>query len=338
MASISSKYVAQLPKTHKFWYSISFNIISVLFFYAVYFCLDLVNHSKSGNKIPLGEFGFFIGVICFIGFIPKAFAALKETKSHPLVWLRAVLSTLGMYLSFVTISLIGNTNYTVINNLAPLLILFGWWWLSPTLVKHQKRDPEKFSEIFKDRYNLLTILAVAIMLLLTFHKEGSDFSHFLQWGFAFAILALLVIVATDLITKKLREENVSSSSMIFIYSITTLGMGGISLIMPASFMVPDSAAVPVFGFVMPESSQWIPLLGAGIFAYCALYLSLRSFKDADPPLLRILGYFNIVPATLIDYWVRDKVPDATSLFLISVVILLLIGLTLLEFKRVKENP
>jgi drug/metabolite transporter (DMT)-like permease len=159
--------------------------------------------------------------------------------------------------------------------------------------------------LLKEKFYWRDAVAVAIGfsgVLLAFRPGCGIFQH----GILFAVIGALIAALNQVIIKRLASTD-SELTIIFYHHIllilisVTLGLGE---------------------FVIMRAVDLAYITAGGIIGAIAQYCIVHAFKLSTSSSLASATYVMLIPVSLLDFFVYDKVPD---MYIISGLVLILIG-------------
>lgn len=127
------------------------------------------------------------------------------------------------------------------------------------------------------------------------------------------------------------------------YLVTTRRLSGSTSPMVTLFftalvgLVTMSFALPLV-WTTPAAGDWLLMGLMGLFAAGGHFLIIRSFDQAPAPIVAPIGYFEIVVATVIGYYVFGDFPDSWTWAGISIIVASGIVIALRESRSRRSAP
>jgi S-adenosylmethionine uptake transporter len=151
--------------------------------------------------------------------------------------------------------------------------------------------------------------AVAVLLgfcgiCLAFRPDHGIF----QFGIAFALIGAIISALNQVVIKKLAATD-SELTIIFYHSL---------------FLIIISLAIGFDTFAIISGKHILFLFIGGIIGAAAQYSIIHAFKLSTSSGLASAGYFMLIPNTLFDFLIYNKIPDP---YIVGGLILILIGNT-----------
>ncbi|MDR0556088.1 MAG: DMT family transporter [Holosporaceae bacterium] len=246
---------------------------------------------------------FLRAVFRFLPFMLWAiFTGLNPLKTRRLKEnvFRSMLASLGTYSIMCAYNYSSLTDVFVVGLTSSIFIIPLSIWILK----------EKFSS-----WNCLAVLLGFAGICVALRPGG----EILQLGILFAALGAIISALNQVIIKRLASTE-SELTIIFYHHL---------------FLIALSSSLATMQPV--GKSHFFMLILGGMIGAAAQYSMIHSFKLSSSSGLASAGYFMLIPNTLLDYFLYDKIPD---LYIASGLILILIGIWI-AFKlqsRIVNSP
>jgi drug/metabolite transporter (DMT)-like permease len=159
--------------------------------------------------------------------------------------------------------------------------------------------------LLKEKFHLQNLMAVLLGfsgICFAFRPGCGIF----QWGVMFAVIGAMISALNQVIIKKLAFTE-SELTIIFYHHLV---LTAISL----------AVGFGTFSSIPPQ--HLLHLFLGGLIGAAAQYSIIHAFKLSSSSGLASAGYFMLIPNTLIDFYLYDKIPDV---YIIIGLIMILIG-------------
>ena len=223
---------------------------------------------------------------------------LKENIA--LNMLRVGFSSVALTINFFTISQIQLAQVSTIGYLRPAAMsLIAFFFLK-----------EKQSIL---RWLMITLGFLAIWF--AFNPEAPE----LKLVALLAIFGMFCGSAATIIQKHLSNEMENLPLMVW-YSV------GVCIV---------SAPFAFYFWHQPDMTQWALMILIGLLATTAQFFFIKAFRSAEASFLAPMGYFHIIPVTIIGFFIFSEIPSKNTVIGASFILVALIILTLRE-TRIKN--
>lgn len=254
---------------------IALKLASIVVFAAMTVCIKSL-----GRDIPAGQTIFVRGVIsiavlALIAWSTEGLHLLKTRnwRSHAL---RSLAGTVSLFCLFAAVTMIPLADLTAITFTAPLfLTVLAMVFLG--------------ERIHRFRWTALGIGFLGVIITIGPHLS---FAQGVSAGVLFA----------------LGNASFTAIAMVFLRSMS----GGehaitITFYFSLTFMV-CAALTAVQGWPMPTPTQWLLIVGAGVFGVFGQLLMTYSYRYAEASTIAPLDYSNMIMAILLGYVFFDEIP------------------------------
>jgi drug/metabolite transporter (DMT)-like permease len=255
---------------------IALKLASVVVFAAMTVCVKFL-----GRDIPAGQTIFVRGLISLAVLALIAWSTdglhLLKTRNWRSHALRSLAGTVSMFCLFAAVTMIPLADLTAITFTAPLfLTLLAMVFLG--------------ERIHRFRWTALGIGFLGVLITIGPHLS---FAHGVSPG---------VLVA-------LANAGCSAIAMVFLRSMS----GGehaitITFYFSLTFMI-CAALTALQGWPMPTTTQWLLIVGAGLFGVFGQLLMTYSYRYAEASTIAPLDYSNMIMAILLGYAFFDEIPS-----------------------------
>ena len=212
--------------------------------------------------------------------------------------LRVLLSSVAITINFFSISQIQLTQMSTIGYLRPAVTsLIAYFFLKESQSWHR----------------WLVILIGFAAVLFIFSPESSH----LQIIALLALCGLCCGSAATILQKYLSRE-MSDLPLMVWYSV------GVAMV---------TAPLAMWLWTPPSLTELLMMVMTGLLATTAQFFFIRAFRSAEASFLAPMFYFQIVPITLIGFFVFAEIPSINTLGGALIILATLIGMTLLERRR-----
>ena len=96
-----------------------------------------------------------------------------------------------------------------------------------------------------------------------------------------------------------------------------------------------SAPFAFYFWHQPDMTQWALMVLIGLLATTAQFFFIKAFRSAEASFLAPMGYFHIIPVTIIGFFIFSEIPSKNTVIGASFILVALIILTLRE-TRIKN--
>ena len=94
-----------------------------------------------------------------------------------------------------------------------------------------------------------------------------------------------------------------------------------------------SAPFALHFWSQPNLTQWTLMILIGFLATTAQFFYIKAFRNAEASFLAPMGYFHIIPVTVIGFLIFSEIPNKNTIIGASFVLFALIFLTVLEKRK-----
>jgi len=94
-----------------------------------------------------------------------------------------------------------------------------------------------------------------------------------------------------------------------------------------------SAPFALYFWSQPNLTQWTLMILIGFLATTAQFFYIKAFRNAEASFLAPMGYFHIIPVTVIGFLIFSEIPNKNTIIGASFVLFALIFLTVLEKRK-----
>lgn len=94
-----------------------------------------------------------------------------------------------------------------------------------------------------------------------------------------------------------------------------------------------SAPFALYFWSQPNLTQWTLMILIGFLATTAQYFYIKAFRNAEASFLAPMGYFHIIPVTVIGFFIFSEIPNKNTIIGASFILFALIFLTVLEKRK-----
>lgn len=239
---------------------------------------------KLSGDIPAFEKSFFRNLIsCLVAFyIIRKNKALYfgKKENRPMLLLRSALGTIGIWASFYAIDNLILSNATILNQLSPFfVIIFSYLFL---------KEKIKSIHIFA---LLSAFIGVLFIVKPSFNLDATFIASLV--GLSSAAFAGGAYTCVRYLSSKEK-----SYTIVFFFSL-------FSVVATIPFMI--------FDFVMPNISQFIMLIFAGIFASIAQFSLTSAYKYSPAKEISIYTYTQVIFTAVLGFLIWSTMPDTYSL-------------------------
>lgn len=242
---------------------------------------------KLSGEFPTMQKVFFRNVV---GMVYSAYMILRSGaqftgNNKPILFLRALLGLLGVFLYFYAIDRLPLANAVILNQMNPFFVL-------PLAALFLKEKIEKMQ---------IGALIIALIGVVFIVRPGFSFDPLP----GIAGLASAVFAAGGYTT--LRYLRLTDPPQVIVFYFTALS---------------TLSTLPFWGeFLKPTFLQLILLLSVGAFATAAQYLMTYSYRYAEAGDLSIYAYGNTLFSIIIGLILWSEVPDLFSILGFSLILL-----------------
>jgi drug/metabolite transporter (DMT)-like permease len=250
---------------------------------AAFFCVAVMSAlGKAAQQVPTGTLVFFQNFISLVLFLPwilrPGLASVKTTRTRLHVW-RAIAGLLSQALMFAAVKKMPLMDAVLLANSAPLFIpIITWAWL-----KHKIRGVV---------WTSLLVGFIGIVLIL---KPNAAM---LADPSALIATSAAAFSAFALVTVNLLSTTETTRRILFYYFL-------ISSLLTAPFVFLHWHA--------PTATEWIYLIGIGIFMAASQLLIILAYRQASAERIAPFNYSVVVFSGLIGWLVWKNAPDIVSL-------------------------
>ncbi len=257
---------------------------------------------RLAGDLPLYEKVFFRSVVMLAATVVLAVRSRENPFARNprmrLLVLRGMFGTIAMFLYFFAIERLTIADATVLNKLSPFFVaLFAVLFLK-----------EKLS-----RY-IVPVMVVAFAGAALIIKPQLSFDSLPAVG---GLISAAASGAAYTVVRYLRSDE-PPYRIVFFFSLVSVAV-----------------ALPpmLINFVRPEGSQWLYLIGGGVFATTGQFALTLGYHQAPATRISIYVYVHILFAFLFGLILWGEVPDALSI----AGTLLIIGAAVYNYRRVMAD-
>ena len=249
--------------------------------------------------VPAGQAVFFRAVcslpIILIWLIARGELATGLRTRHPMTHIkRGLIGGSAMGLSFVALGYLPLPEVTVVGFIAPIITLI----LAVLMLGETVR-------VF--RWSMVALGLVGVLIVvwprLTFGESEAD--KLAAIGVACALLAASLRALVQIHVRKMVKTE--STSAIVFYFAMTVSIGGL-LTLP-------------FGWVVPELTILLYMVGSGLVGGVAQLLITTAFRYAPASVMAPFDYVSILFSMIAGYFLFAEIPTSTMLLGAALVIL-----------------
>lgn len=257
---------------------------------AAAFCMTLMMACVKGldGQVPPGQIAFYRSAVTLLPMLAwivwerqgaEVFRFTNLARHFP----RGVSGSISMFLNFLALAYLPLADAVLLGYAAPLMTVL----LALLMLKEQ---------VPAYRWAGAIIGATGVVVALSPHLGGwhgsGRLSATVLLGLA-AGLGAALFGSLSVIQIRSLAGTEKSGAIVFYYALTTGVLGAISL---------------VFGWVMPDASQLLLLLAAGLFGGLANLFIAQSLRHAHASVTAPFEYTTLVWSALISYSVFDQAP------------------------------
>lgn len=244
---------------------------------------------RLAGDIPVYEKVFFRSVVSLVamGLVGLRYREnpFAQGRLIPMLVLRGVFGTAAMVLYFYAIAHLTLADATILNKLSPFFVMiFAVLFLKERLARH-----------------LIPALLLAFVGAALVLKPQLDYRALPAVG---GLISAMCSAGAYTVVRSLRGK-IPPYTIVFWFSLVSV----------AAVAVPTTLA-----YVPPEPSQWLPLIGAGVFATSGQFALTYGYHQAQASRLSIYNYAHVVFAGLVALLLWREIPDAMSLVGIALII------------------
>ena len=248
-----------------------------------FFCVAVMSAlGKAAAHVPTGIIVFFqnfISLVLFLPWVLRHGVSGVRTSRTGLHILRAIAGLLSQVLMFVAVKRMPLMDAVLLSNSAPLFIpLITWAWLK-----------EKIGGIV---WASLVVGFVGVILIL------KPTSALISNPIALIATSAAIFSAFALVTVNRLSVTETTERILFYY-----------------FLISSIASVPfaIAEWHTPTNSEWIYLVGIGIFMAASQLLIILAYRQASAGRIAPFNYSVVVFSGLIGWLVWKNTPDMLSL-------------------------
>ncbi len=244
---------------------------------------------RLAGEMPVFEKVFFRSLVSLVAMGAVAMRyrenPFAQGRLIPMLVLRGVFGTGAMVLYFYAIAHLNLADATILNKLSPFFVtIFAVLFLKERLAKH-----------------LIPALLLAFVGALLVLKPQLDYHALPAVG---GLISAMCSGAAYTVVRSLRGK-LPPYTIVFWFSLVSV----------ATAVVPT-----VLGYVRPDPTQWLALLGAGIFATTGQFALTYAYHQAQASRLSIYNYGHVVFAGFFALMLWGEIPDVMSLTGIALII------------------
>lgn len=243
---------------------------------------------KAAKDIPPGELVFFRSFFAFFPIL--IFMAMRKTlhsgwktKRLPLHIFRGFIGVTAMLAIFSALTRLPFPEAITLGYATPLLLVV----LSALILKEQIRI-YRWSAVLVGLFGVL----IVIWPRLTLFTSGTPFSSIETIGVSAALIGATLAAFATLATRVLVQTE-ASATVVFYFAITS------SLL--ALTTLP-------FGWVMPNPTQWIMLICAGIAGGIGQILLTECYRHASISIIAPFEYTSLLISVVLGYLIFGDIP------------------------------
>lgn len=269
----------------------------------------------SADVVPPGEavfFRSFFALPIILGWLiwrGELSTGLRTENPMGHLW-RGMFGVSAMACGFAALGLLPLPEVTVLGYAAPILtVIFAALLLGERI------------RLFRISAVVLGLIGVVIVMLPQLGND--DMGDSARWGVALVLASATLRALAHVHIRKLVQKE-STSSVVFYFALTA------SIL--SLFTMP-------FGWVMPDMTAALQLIGAGLIGGVAQLLLTSSYRHAEAAVLAPFDYASILFALVIGYTVFDEIPTYQTL--IGSVVIIGAGVVIIWRERklgVKRGP
>lgn len=245
---------------------------------------------KLGDVAPVGQLVFFrsafaIPPLLVIYALRGELLAMLYT-SRPVGQLgRGMLSIMGMFTNFSSLTRLPLADATAINFASPLITVA----LAAVILKEKVR-------VF--RWTAVAVGFVGVSVMLIPHLDVRHYAGLAgasaTLGAAFGIFSAFCNAGTVIQTRRLTQSE-TTSSIVFYFSLATTCAGAVTL---------------PFAWYTPTFPELLMLMSLGLLGGLAHILLTESYRYAAASVIAPFDYTSLLWALLLGYWLFGELPDA----------------------------
>lgn len=242
-----------------------------------------------GDVAPVGQMVFFrsafaIPPVLIIYALRGELLSVVHTK-RPLGQLgRGMLSIMGMFSNFSSLTRLPLADATAINFASPLITVA----LAAVILKEKVR-------IF--RWTAVAIGFVGVIVMLIPHLDVNHYAGIAgataSAGAAFGVFSAFCNAGTVIQTRRLTQSE-TTSSIVFYFSLATTCAGAVTL---------------PFAWYSPSLSELIMLMSLGLLGGLAHIFLTESYRYASASVIAPFDYTSLLWALLLGYWMFGELPQ-----------------------------
>ncbi|MDY0238170.1 MAG: DMT family transporter [Campylobacterales bacterium] len=254
------------------------------------------------SSMPPVEVVFFrnvIGVILIVASLAKVPFSHKGGKPFLLIF-RGVIGFLSLLAFFYNIAHISLADAMTFSRTSPIFTaLFAAWFLKESIGKK----------------GWIAVFIGFIGVVFIMQPSGITLSKT-------DILGLFSGVGAALAYTSVRELKKYYDTRAIVLSFMGAGTAGPILLMGISYFVPTGDLDFILGkFVMPKSSEWLYILGLGIFSTLAQTYMTKAYGATRAGIAGAVSYTNILFSLFFGIMLGDSFPNVAGLFGIMLVVM-----------------
>lgn len=267
-----------------------YKAIALKVFSALLFAMMSALVRKLGDVTPVGQLVFFrsacaLPPVLLIYALRGQLMATLYTK-RPMGQLgRGMLSVMGMYSNFSSLTRLPLADATAINFASPLITVA----LAAIILKEKVR-------YFRWAAVVIGFMGVIVMLI-----PHLDVGHYAAIGAAtatagaaFGIFSAFCNAGTVIQTRRLTQSETTSSIVFYFSLVTTLA----------------GAATLPFAWYTPTMPELLMLMSLGVLGGVAHIFLTESYRYATASVIAPFDYTALLWALLLGYWMFGELPDA----------------------------
>lgn len=255
---------------------IALKLASVVVFAGMTVCVKFL-----GRDIPAGQTLFARGVISVVVLALIAWSTgqlhLLKTNNWRSHALRSLSGTVSMFCLFLAVSMIPLADLTAITFTAPMfLTVLAMVFLG--------------ERIHRYRWTALGVGFVGVLITIGPHLSFADGT---STGVLIALTnAVFSAIAMMFLSRMAGHEH--AITITFYFSLTFMVCTGLTSLQ---------------GWPMPTPTQWMLIVGAGLFGVFGQLLMTYAYRHAEASTIAPLDYSNMILAIVIGYAFFDEIPS-----------------------------
>jgi drug/metabolite transporter (DMT)-like permease len=255
---------------------ITLKLASVVVFAGMTVCVKFL-----GRDIPAGQTLFVRGLISVLVLALIAWSTgrpqLLKTRNWRSHALRSLSGTISMFCLFIALAMIPLADLTAITFTAPMfLTVLAMVFLG--------------ERIHRFRWTALAIGFIGVLITIGPHLS---FASGASSGVLIALVnAVFSAIAMMFLRSMAGDEH--AITITFYFSLTFMTCAGLTSLQ---------------GWPMPTPTQWLLIVGAGLFGVFGQLLMTYAYRYAEASTIAPLDYSNMILAVLLGYAFFDEIPS-----------------------------